>query len=324
MKANHRSLHFNSNRLFAVLCILAIGWLAASAWAEAGNPAAAAVGDETRSRQTFWDIVTEDWPIMSVLLITSVVMMGLIVEGFFRIRLEVTAPTLLFNQLRELFQIQNYQEAFNLCQSKNNFLTNVILGGLRRVGQGKTAVDTTIQEHAVREGLRLRTKISYLSVIGVIAPMIGLTGTVYGMIKAFASLGSSGLADPSKLAGAIGTVLWATLSGLIIAIPAFLFYYFFRNRAQAVIVDTEERIASLFERVPSDELRGVMIGEDSGSVMAGALARERTRQSEKLEDAKKRVSQAVTGVTVACPVCNAPIREGDARCSACGTELQWS
>ena len=89
-------------------------------------------------------------------------------------------------------------------------------------------------------------------------------------------------------------------------------------------MDTEERIASLFERVPYDELRGVMIGEDSGSVMAGALARERTRQSEKLEDAKKRVSQAVTGVTVACPVCNAPIREGDARCSACGTELQWS
>src|SRR3989344_5592968 len=226
MKVNHRSPHFNSNRLFTVLCILAIGWLAASAWAEGGNPAAAAIGDETRSRQTFWDIVTEDWPIMSVLLITSVAMMGLIVEGFFRIRLEVTAPTLLFNQLRELFQIQNYQEAFNLCQSKNNFLTNVILGGLRRVGQGKTAVDTTIQEHAVREGLRLRTKISYLSVIGVIAPMIGLTGTVYGMIKAFASLGSSGLADPSKLAGAIGTVLWATLSGLIIAIPAFLFYYF--------------------------------------------------------------------------------------------------
>ena len=324
MKVNHRSPHFNSNRLFAVLCILAIGWLAASAWAEGGNPAAAAVGDETRSRQTFWDIVTEDWPIMSVLLITSVVMMGLIVEGFFRIRLEVTAPSLLYNQLRELFGIQNYQEAFNLCQNKKNFLTNVVLGGLRRVGQGKNAVDTTIQEHSVREGLRLRTKISYLSVIGVIAPMIGLTGTVYGMIKAFASLGSSGLADPAKLAGAIGTVLWATLSGLTIAIPAFLFYYFFRNRAQAVIVDTEERIASLFERVPYDELRGVMIGEDSGSMMAGVLARQHAKASERLEDAKKRVSQAITGVTVACPVCNAPIHEGDTTCSACGTELQWS
>jgi biopolymer transport protein ExbB len=312
------------NRWLLLLLALAFAVTASDALAQAAKEATAAVGDETRTRQTFWDIVLEDWPIMSVLLITSVVMMGLIVEGFFRIRLEVTAPTLLYNQLKELFQIQNYQEAFNLCQSKRAFLTNVVLGGLRRVGQGKNAVDTTIQEHSVREGLRLRTKISYLSVIGVVAPMIGLTGTVYGMIKAFASLGSSGLADPAKLASAIGTVLWATLSGLMIAIPAFLFYYFFRNRAQAVIVDTEERIASLFERVPYDELRGVMIGEDSGSVMAGILARAHAKQSEKLEDAKKRVSQAITGVTVACPVCNAPIREGDATCNACGTELQWS
>ena len=296
---------------------------AVAVWAQDAK-SAAALGEETHTKQTLWDVFTEDWPIMSILLLTSVVMMGLIVEGFFRIRVDVTAPNELYEQLKELFQIQNYQEAFNICQTRKSFLANVVIGGLRRVGQGKLAVDATLQEHAVREGLRLRTKISYLLVIGVVAPMMGLTGTVFGMIKAFASLGSSGLADPAKLASAIGTVLWATLSGLTIAIPAFLFYYFFRNRAQAVIVDTEERIASLFERVPYDELRGVMIGEDSGAAMAGVLARTSGRKSTKLEEAKKRVSQAITGVTVACPVCNSPIREGDVSCAACGTELQWS
>ncbi|MBV9462870.1 MAG: MotA/TolQ/ExbB proton channel family protein [Verrucomicrobiae bacterium] len=292
-------------------------------WAQdAAKEPAATLGQSAHTSQTFWDVFQQDWFIMSSLLITSVVMVGLIVEAFFRLRVEVTAPTPVYDRLKELFDIHNYQEAFELCQNQKSFLTSVVLGGLRRVGQGKHAVDNTIEERSVREGLRLRTKISYLSVIGVISPMIGLTGTVYGMIKAFGSLGSAGLADPSRLASAIGTVLWATLSGLAVAIPAFLAYYFFRNRAQAVIVDTEERIASLFERVPFDELRGVMIGEHVEGRMTDAPTR--AIVSPAAEAAKKRVSQVITGISMACPVCNAPIKEGDTHCGACGTDLQWN
>ena len=108
----------------------------------------------------------------------------------------------------------------------------------------------------------MQTYISYLSVIGVCAPMIGLLGTVTGMIGAFAVLGSSGIGDPAALSGKIGEVLVATASGLIIAIPAFGSFYFLRNRAAKVLHDIQDTMASLLRKMPYDQLAGAHIGDE--------------------------------------------------------------
>ena len=108
----------------------------------------------------------------------------------------------------------------------------------------------------------MQTYISYLSVIGVCAPMIGLLGTVTGMIKAFQQLGAAGIGDPSGLAAAIGEVLVATASGLIIAIPAFGAFYFLRNRAASSLHHIQDIINSLFRKMPYEALNGVHIGDD--------------------------------------------------------------
>ena len=107
----------------------------------------------------------------------------------------------------------------------------------------------------------MQTSISYLSVIGVCTPMIGLLGTVTGMIKAFAVLGSSGIGDPSSLSAAIGEVLVATAAGLFIAIPAFGAYYFLRNRAAKVLHDIQDTMAGLLRKMPYDKLAGAHIGD---------------------------------------------------------------
>jgi len=106
------------------------------------------------------------------------------------------------------------------------------------------------------------TLISYLSVIGVCTPMIGLLGTVTGMIRAFATLGSSGIGDPSSLSAAIGQVLIATASGLVIAIPAFGAFYFLRNRAITAIHSIQDILNGLFRRMPYENLAGATIGEE--------------------------------------------------------------
>ena len=108
----------------------------------------------------------------------------------------------------------------------------------------------------------MQTFISYLSVIGVCAPMVGLLGTVTGMIKAFQVLGSSGIGDPSQLSGAIGEVLVATASGLFIAIPAFFAFYFLRNRIARALHDIQDVLAVLFRKMPYDQLAGVQIGDE--------------------------------------------------------------
>jgi len=148
-------------------------------------------------------------------------------------------------------------------------------------------------------------------VIGVVAPMIGLLGTVIGMMGAFAVLGQSGVSDPRKLALSIGEVLMATASGLFIAIPAFIFYYYFRNRSMIVIGAADDKVMRLVEDIPFDELGGVRIGESfsvgEGVPAAGAESR--------------KVSVALT---TNCPVCNGAINAGQNPCPHCGATLDWA
>ena len=107
----------------------------------------------------------------------------------------------------------------------------------------------------------IKANIQYLSVIGVVSPMVGLTGTVVGMIKAFKTLGSSGAANPAALAENISEVLVATGAGLFVAIPGFVLYYVFRNRVQSVSVAVDAEVNLLLEDVPFEQLTGYRVSE---------------------------------------------------------------
>ena len=104
--------------------------------------------------------------------------------------------------------------------------------------------------------------ISYLSVIGVCTPMIGLLGTVFGMKHAFRTLKVSGVGDPSKLSGAISEVLICTALGLLIAIPAFFSFYWLRNRAAKVVHNIQETVNTLFRKFPYEHMAGAHIGDE--------------------------------------------------------------
>ncbi|MEO6787776.1 MAG: MotA/TolQ/ExbB proton channel family protein, partial [Chthoniobacteraceae bacterium] len=159
------------------------------------------------------------------LLATSVIMVTLIIQLAISMRKDKLAPPPLVDSLRQLIGSGNYQEAWETCNANKNYLANVLKAGLGRLGRGKEAVEDGLSEHGLREATLLRTRNSYLSVIGVVSPMIGLLGTVIGMMGAFAVLGASGMGNPKELAGKISEVLLATASGLFIAIPAFVAYY---------------------------------------------------------------------------------------------------
>src|SRR4029434_8767394 len=89
-----------------------------------------------------------------------------------------------------------------------------------------------------------------------------LIGTVSGMIGAFETLGTAGIGDPSKLAAAIGEVLVATVSCLVLAVPAFGLYYFLRNRATKAIHDIQDTLNVLFRKMPYDQLASAHIVGD--------------------------------------------------------------
>ena len=243
---------------------------------------------------------------------TSITMVTFVIQNIITLRVSKMAPKALVDSLRNEISAGNYQGAWETCVANNNYLANVLRGALERIGRGKEAVGDTLAEYALREATTLRTRNSYLSVIGVISPMIGLLGTVIGMMKAFAVLGASGIGDPRGLATSIGEVLMATASGLFIAIPAFISYYIFRNRTQQVIVYADQQVGLLTEEIPYEELQGLRIGEYFNAGQPG-LSPEASQS--------RRVSMALT---TNCPVCNGAVAPGTNPCPHCGATLDWA
>lgn len=243
---------------------------------------------------------------------TSMIMVTFVIQLFITVRRQSLAPKPLVTALKETLNAGNFQEAWETCRANSKTYIAAVLGGaLERIGRGKDATEASLIELGIRESQAFKTRNSYLSVIGVVSPMIGLLGTVIGMMGAFAVLGQSGVSDPRKLAMSIGEVLLATASGLFIAIPAFIFYYYFRNRINDAVVYADSELNHLVEDIPFDEVQGLRVGENfsAGDGLGGAGAS---------------VSQKVSiHLTTNCPICQAPIVPGQNPCPSCGSTLDW-
>ncbi len=270
-------------------------------------------GAAKRESQNVLQTIKEGGPLIMFIwfciLATSVTMVTLIIQNAMQLRKDKLAPPPLIQALQQTLNSGNYQEAWETCNANKNYLANVLKSGLSRIGRGKDAVDSALAEHGLREATLLRTRNSYLSVIGVVSPMIGLLGTVIGMMGAFAVLAGSGITDPRALSGKISEVLLATASGLFIAIPAFVAYYIFRNVSQMCIVHADDVVNTLLIDLPYNNLTGVTLGENfdagAGAVTGGA----------------RKVSMALT---TNCPVCNAAVAPGMNPCPSCGSTLDWA
>ncbi len=247
------------------------------------------------------------------ILATSVIMVTLIIQLAISMRKDKLAPPPLVDSLRQLIGSGNYQEAWETCNANKNYLANLLKAGLTRIGRGKEAVESSLAEHGMREATLLRTRNSYLSVIGVVSPMIGLLGTVIGMMGAFSVLGASGMGNPKELSMKISEVLLATASGLFIAIPAFVAYYIFRNMSQASIVHADDIVNTLMIDIPYEELSGMQVGENfaaAGAPMGGVMR-------------APMGAPASAAAAASCPVCAGSVTVGQSPCPHCGSVLSW-
>ena len=225
----------------------------------------AAEGEAAAKKKTVLDIIHEGGVVMYILIIASVMIMAFTIEAIIKIRQARLAPPAVLAQLKDAIVSGNYPTAYQVCVSNPCYLSRIVQAGLERLGRGRDAAEKVMGEVTAKELNGIKSNIQYLSVIGVVSPMVGLTGTVLGMIKAFETLGSSGAADPSKLAGNISEVLVATGTGLFVAIPAFVLYYVFRNRIQTVSVAVDSEINLLFEDIPFEQLTGYRLADYLGN-----------------------------------------------------------
>lgn len=247
------------SRPLAVAITGAFLLLATPGFSQGASPAAPPAGVQSK---TLWEQIKEGGWVMFPIALCSIATLYLIGDGVLRTSRKKAAPPEQEETLKTLFRQGDYVGAHNYCKTNPSPLTNVLRSGIGLLGEGKQVAEEGMTGALAKENSQMQTYISYLSVIGVCAPMIGLLGTVTGMIKAFAKLGSSGIGDPSGLSAAIGEVLVATASGLIIAIPAFGAFYFLRNRATDSLHHIQDIVNSLFRKMPYESLAGVHLGDD--------------------------------------------------------------
>lgn len=234
---------------------------ATAAPATTGAPAAAKEAGHGKDK-TLLDTYKEGGWVMHIIAVTSVLLVWLTVDGFIKTTAKKVYPADQVAQLRELFRAGDYVGAYNFAKTHPNPFCDVVRAGIAYSPDGKSMTEEAMLSELDRVKAGFDSRISYLSVIGVCTPMIGLTGTVAGMRGAFAALGESGAGDASALAPHIGEVLVATASGLVIAIPAFVTYYLLKNRVTGIMHDLQELAASLFRNMPYDDLAGTHIGDE--------------------------------------------------------------
>ena len=213
-------------------------------------------------KKTLMHLFIEGGWVMYPITACSVAMIWFIVDGYIRTSAGKLYPVDHVTQLRELFKKGDYIGAYAFAKTAGSPLADVVRAGVAFTPDGKTMTEEAIISEITRVNAELKGRSSYLSVIGVCTPMIGLVGTVTGMMSAFETLGTSGVGDPSKLSGAIGEVLVATASGLFIAIPAFISYYLLANRINKGIHDITEIVTGLFRAFPYDEVAGRKVGDE--------------------------------------------------------------
>jgi len=171
----------------------------------------------------------------------------LMVDGFLLCRKSKAAPQDVLDKLKAAIAARNYDEVPRICDEYKCILTRVFSAGFRVRHRGHAAVEETLAEHGAREGMIVRGRISYLNTISVVAPMLGLLGTVSGMIKAFANVATMGMGKTSELSNNISEALITTYGGLIVAIPVFAVYMHLRNKVNDLIVFVQDDIGDLVD-----------------------------------------------------------------------------
>ena len=178
---------------------------------------------------------------------------ALVVQHFMGLRRDNIVPLQLVEAFEAHLNEKNYQEAYELAKADESFLGQVLSSGLAKLSAGYEKAVEAMQETGTEEVMKLEHRLSGISVVAVISPMVGLLGTVWGMILAFETLATSGGAPkPDELAQNIGMALVTTLIGLLIAIPALMFHNSFKNRIAKLVHEVgvvSEGLMSRFETV---------------------------------------------------------------------------
>ena len=189
---------------------------------------------------------------MLPLLICSLVAAAVVIERFcWGLRRGRIIPKELARAVEELLQANRLDDLYKLCIQHNCSLTRILLAALKNSERPRSEVVEVVEFAGRRELMILQRYIGVLGTIGAISPLLGLLGTVVGIIRTFALIEQHGIGNPTILAGGISEALIATASGITIAVPCIIFYRYFRVQARDLLFELERFALEVLARLAS-------------------------------------------------------------------------
>jgi biopolymer transport protein ExbB len=206
-------------------------------------PLLLAQSGEAHPPETLFEIVfSGGWvgiTIMVLIILCSIAALALAVEQLLTLRASVLMPPGLRERVQQQLVAGNLKGAFQACEAQSSFMSFVLRASLSEAESGWSAVEKALEDSTAEQTARLMRRVEYLAVIGSIAPMLGLLGTVVGLTFAFHEVASTqGVARAADLADGIYHALVSTVGGLIVAIPSMAMYAALRNRVDQLAAET--------------------------------------------------------------------------------------
>ena len=193
------------------------------------------------------DLIVKGGIFMYPIIFCSIVALAVFLERLWVLRRKNIIPDDFIRKVEELIKKQKLSEAVFLCQSDMSSIAKIFLAGLRNAGKGMWLVKEAIEERGKREATVLEKNVGILNTIANLSPLLGLLGTVSGMIKTFNAISVQGIGNPAPLAGGIAEALITTAAGLCVAIPTLVCYRFIKDKAASLIFEMEENSIRLVE-----------------------------------------------------------------------------
>ena len=183
----------------------------------------------------------------------SILSLAIFLEKLWSLRRKKNVPIHFLQEIEQLLQENNSTKALTLCNDNRSSIARIISVGIHHYGKKREVIKERIEEVGRREASHLEKYVDALATIASVSTLLGLLGTIAGMIKIFAVISTQSVVNPSTLAGGISEALYTTAAGLTVAIPTLIFYRYVSSKSRALVLEMEECSTQVVELIKEKE-----------------------------------------------------------------------
>ena len=193
------------------------------------------------------DFFTKGGIFMYPILLCSITALAIFIERLWNLRRDQVLPLDLVNEVEDLIRREKIHEAVMLCQNNRSSVAQIFLVGLKNFGRRREEIKDHLEEVGRQQSASLERFVEGLGTIAGVSTLLGLLGTISGMINVFSVISTQTVVNPGSMAGGISEALITTYAGLSVAIPTIVMHKYLQSRANTLILEMERRSVRLVD-----------------------------------------------------------------------------